>query len=208
MINKLFFLSVALLFITCANKKESKVTAVSNPKPVILKKNKDAERLSSIANQLITFTKGKNYNQSVCFLVDMKQESGKNRFHIYDLQKRKIIRSALVTHGNCGENFLPEPKYGNTIGCNCSSLGKYSVGKKYYGKFGLAYKLHGLDKTNNKAFERFVVLHAHSCVPDGEVDPMPICQSNGCPTVAPGFLQALSGYIDQSEKPLLLWMFE
>ena len=76
------------------------------------------------------------------------------------------------------------------------------------GKFGLAYKLYGLDSTNSKAFERFVVLHAHSCVPNEEIDPEPLCQSWGCPTVSPEFLQELKKYIDASEKPILLWIYQ
>ncbi|MGZ8558091.1 MAG: murein L,D-transpeptidase catalytic domain-containing protein [Chitinophagaceae bacterium] len=52
------------------------------------------------------------------------------------------------------------------IGRGCTSLGKYIVDNSYIKRFGLAYKLYGLDKTNDKAFQRFVVLHAHECVPE------------------------------------------
>ena len=75
------------------------------------------------------------------------------------------------------------------------------------GTFGLAYKLYGLDNTNSKAFDRFVVLHAHSCVPNEDVDPVPICESWGCPTVAPAFLSELKTVIDKSAKPVLLWIY-
>jgi hypothetical protein len=81
------------------------------------------------------------------------------------------------------------------------------VGNSYTGRFGLAFKLHGLDKTNNNAFARFVVLHSHSCVPETEVNDE-ICQSNGCPTVSPGFLQQLNSIIKTSKKPVLLWIYE
>jgi hypothetical protein len=138
----------------------------------------------------------------------MKKESGENRFFVYDFKYCKIIHKGLVTHGSCGNSFFSRKEYGNTIGCNCTSLGKYKIGKKYYGRFGLAYKLHGLEDTNSRAFDRFVVLHAHSCVPGKEVYPLPICQSNGCPTVAPDFLQTLSAQIDKSQHPVLLWIFE
>jgi hypothetical protein len=86
-------------------------------------------------------------------------------------------------------------------------LGKYKVGYSYNGRFGLAYKLYGLDKTNDKAFERFVVLHSHDCVPETEVKD-DICQSDGCPTVSPGFLQYLKPIINASKKPVLLWIYE
>jgi hypothetical protein len=50
-------------------------------------------------------------------------------------------------------------------------------------------------------------LHAHSCVPNEETAPVPICQSWGCPTVAPSFLTALKTYLDNSEKPVLLYVY-
>jgi hypothetical protein len=75
------------------------------------------------------------------------------------------------------------------------------------GKFGLAFKLYGLDATNDNAYNRAVVLHAHSCVPNEETAPIPICQSWGCPTVAPAFLTALKSYLDNSEKPVLLYVY-
>jgi len=85
----------------------------------------------------------------------------------------------MVVAMRCGwkaENIPTNP------GCGCSPLGKYKIGNLYYGRFGLAYKLYGLDKTNNNAFRRFVVLHSHECVPETE-EQNEICQSDGCPTV-------------------------
>ena len=153
------------------------------------------------------FVQRKEYNDAICFLVDMSLPTGQNRFFVYDLKKDTIRNSGLGTHGRCNQYWLDGRKYGNTVGCGCTSLGKYKVGYSYNGKFGLAYKLHGLDKTNNKAFERFVVLHSHECVPATEVKD-DICQSDGCPTVSPGFLQWLKPVINTSKKPVLLWIYE
>lgn len=157
--------------------------------------------------QARTFIARKNYNETICFLIDMSLPSGQNRFFVYNLRRDSIQNSALVTHGRCNELWLEGRKYGNTVGCGCTSLGKYRIGIPYKGKFGLAYKLHGLDKTNNKAFERFVVLHAHDCVPETEVKE-DICQSDGCPTVSPNFLQYLKPIIERSDKPVLMWIYE
>ena len=133
--------------------------------------------------------------------------SGENRFFVFDFQTDSLYHSGLVTHGRCNENWLEGRKYSNTVGSGCTSLGKYRVGNSYTGRFGLAYKLHGLEKTNNKAFERYVVLHSHECVPETEVKDE-ICQSDGCPTVSPGFLQQLKPMIARSKKPILLWIYE
>jgi hypothetical protein len=149
-----------------------------------------------------------NYNTDLCFLIDMSIESGKNRFFIYDLTKDSVTDAGLVTHGRCNENWLNGRRYGNEVGCGCTSLGKYKIGTPYKGRFGLAYKLHGQDSSNNNAFKRFVVLHSHDCVPAAEVNPYPICQSDGCPTVSPDFLKKLAATIDASQRPILLWIFE
>lgn len=154
------------------------------------------------------FVVSKKYNNRICFLIDMSVSSGKDRFFIYDLQHDSIISSGLVTHGRCNESWLNGRKYSNKVGSGCTSPGKYKIGKPYSGRFGLAYKLYGLDSTNSNAFKRYVVLHSHECVPENEVEPMPICQSDGCPTVSPGFLKTSSKYIDASGKPVLLWVYD
>lgn len=162
-------------------------------------------KLHARADEARQFVNKKGFNSSYCFLIDMGLPSGQNRFFIYDLIGDSIRRSGLVTHGRCNEDWLEGRRYGNTVGCGCTSLGKYKVGNPYVGRFGLAYKLSGLEKTNDQAYNRFVVLHAHSCVPETEVTGE-ICQSDGCPTVSPGFLKDLRIKLDQSTKPVLLWI--
>lgn len=153
------------------------------------------------------YIREKGFNRRICFLVDMSLPSGQPRFFVYDLLKDTLQNKGLVTHGRCNEAWLEGRKYGNTVGCGCTSLGRYRVGKSYTGKFGLAFKLHGLDKTNDQAYERFVVLHSHECVPETAVRDE-ICQSDGCPTVSPGFLSQLDPMIKRSSRPVLLWIFE
>lgn len=165
-------------------------------------------KINSKANLAKQFLKQNNYNPSICFLIDMSIESGANRFFVYNLKNDSIINTGLVTHGRCNEDWLSGRRYGNEVGCGCTSLGKYKVGNPYRGKFGLAYKLHGLEPTNSNAFKRYVVLHSHECVPTQEVKPAPICQSDGCPTVSSLLLKDLSVIIDKSDKPVLLWIFE
>ena len=152
------------------------------------------------------FAKKKGYNEEICFLIDMSISSGQPRFFVYNMKEDSLRQAGLVTHGRCNENWLEGRKYGNTVGCGCTSLGRYRIGNPYNGRFGLAFKLHGLDDTNDKAFERFVVLHSHACVPETAVKE-DICQSDGCPTVSPGFLQQLKPMINHSAKPILLWIY-
>ncbi|HKO79494.1 MAG TPA: murein L,D-transpeptidase catalytic domain family protein [Chitinophagaceae bacterium] len=204
----IFFLLLSLTWLFSSDlwKRTKTGWAVDNPKSYLVTNSSlEKAKLKAVAAKL--FVKQKGYNDNICFLVDMSLSSGQNRFFVYNLKKDTLQNSGLVTHGRCNQYWLNGRKYGNTIGCGCTSLGKYKVGHSYTGRFGLAYKLYGLDKTNDKAFERFVVLHAHECVPETEVKD-DICQSDGCPTVSPGFLLQLKPIIDASKKPVLLWIYE
>lgn len=165
------------------------------------------EKMKTYAGSAKTFVRQKKFNPEFCFLIDMSMPSGQPRFFIYDLVKDSVLQSGLVAHGNCYQEWLEGRKYSNTVGSGCTSLGRYKIGTPYTGMWGYSYKLHGLDSSNNKAFERSVVLHSHRCVPATATD-SEICQSNGCPTVAPEFLARIKPMINGSGKPVLLWIYE
>lgn len=187
--------------------KKTKTLYLKSPVKIFPVSNFTLRALNLKADEAKTFIKANAYNADICFLIDMSLPSGQNRFFVYDLEKDSIRIAGTVTHGRCNQNWLEGRKYSNEPGCGCTSLGKYKVGNSYTGRFGLAYKLHGKESTNSNAFKRFVVLHAHECVPETEVKDE-ICQSDGCPTVAPGFLQMLKPIIDKSSRPVLLWIYE
>jgi L,D-transpeptidase catalytic domain len=187
--------------------KRNKPILLGHPHSQRVLANTSLEKMKEKAADAKKFISQNNFNTSTCFLVDMSLPSGQNRFFVYDLAKDTIQQSGLVTHGRCNQYWLEGRKYDNTVGCGCTSLGKYKIGNPYNGRFGLAFKLYGLDKTNDKAFSRFVVLHSHSCVPESEVKD-DICQSDGCPTVAPGFLLQLKSILNDSRKPVLLWIYQ
>jgi len=153
------------------------------------------------------FVHQNQYNESFCFLVDMSLPSGRNRFFVYALKGDSILAEGLVAHGNCDNDFQEKAMFSNRINSGCSSMGKYKIGIKYSGRFGIAYKLYGLDSSNTNVFQRNIVLHSYSCVPEKETGPEPICNSLGCPMVSPGFMDQLRFLLDHSKKPVLLWLF-
>jgi hypothetical protein len=177
-------------------------------RPAVLRRM-EAKRLEGKAAQLKKFLTGpgRKYNGKMAFLVDMHLPSGRNRFFVYDLGGDSIRMAGLVAHGSGSRSFSLAPDFSNVNGSFCSALGKYGVGGAYTGQFGRAYLLHGLDTTNDQALTRHIVLHSYSCVPEGETDPYPICNSKGCAMVSPGFLKRLQPLIDASGKPVLLWVF-
>ncbi|MFN4313075.1 MAG: murein L,D-transpeptidase catalytic domain-containing protein [Chitinophagaceae bacterium] len=159
------------------------------------------------AAEALRFAKNKNYNTEIGLLIDMSIPSSEERFFIFDFMNDSILAKGLVTHGSCNEWGNADQRYSNVVGSGCSSLGRYRVGGSYMGRFGKAWKLHGLDSSNSNAYERYVVLHSHDCVPE-QPNGEELCQSLGCPTVSPGFLTILNGILDKAKRSVLLWMFE
>lgn len=143
-----------------------------------------------------------SYNQRVGFFLDLSRPSGQQRFFVVDLKRRKVLAAGLCCSGRTDAHG--RVLYSNTPDSNCSSRGLAKVSYAYSGRFGRAYKLVGLQKTNSQIFKRFIVLHAHKCVP-ATAQQQPLCRSQGCPTVNPAFLRTLSTYIDHSAKPILLY---
>ena len=188
-------------------KPKFEIPKVSKHKNTVAENSKTSQKLQEKAFTLKKFAESKTYNNSLCFLVDMSIASGSNRFFVYDLKKDSILLSGLVAHGSCDDGFSSEASFSNKVNSGCSSLGRFKIGNAYNGNFGIAYKLHGLDSSNNNAFKRFVVLHSYECVPEQETYPVPICNSRGCPMVSPGFMEKLKPIINASKKPILLWIF-
>ncbi len=169
---------------------------IVNQSPVFTKPQLDS---------MINTAKNKNYNTHLGIFINLKVHSGKYRFFLVNLDSNKIILKGLCCHGSGKASYKEKASFSNQIGSNYSSQGFYKISSKYTGIFGDSYKLIGLSNTNSNAFDRFVVLHSHNCVPPTPV-PVSICQSLGCPTLAPEVFQKLEPFIDSSNKPILLWI--
>ena len=165
-----------------------------------------AEALNKKIKTLKKFAKENNYDTTVAFFVDMEVKSGKKRFLVVNLKNNEIIKQGLVAHGKGNERFTFDRQFSNGDGSNCTSLGIYRIGKSYNGAFGLSYKLYGLEKTNYNALRRYVVLHSMGSIPQDESQ-WPITQSEGCPAVAPAFLEELSPIIDKAGKNVLMYIY-
>jgi hypothetical protein len=170
-----------------------------------------AVKLKENRSALAAYVKDNGFNTTHCFLVDMSIPSGKNRFFIYNMQEDMVECSALVSNGSGSyrPGYSERLVFSNVPNSKATSLGKYKIGDAYNGMWGLSYKLHGLDSTNDNAFKRFIVLHADKHIPTAEPNPYnPIYQTQGCPAVAPEFLAKLTRYINNSRKPVLLWIYD
>ncbi|SER10987.1 murein L,D-transpeptidase catalytic domain-containing protein [Epilithonimonas lactis] len=189
----------SLLLISCEVKsQENQSIQSANPEAKISQKIAD----------LKDFIKKSNYNSEKAFLIDFSISSSKFRFFVVDLKSMTIIQKALVSHGDGSEDGKVNGtiKFSNKDGSHCSSLGKYIVEEKYKGKFGMSYRLTGLDETNSNARSRAIVLHRLSCVPDVEQKDE-ICLSFGCPMVSDNFFKILEQHIDKSDKKILIYAY-
>ena len=171
-------------------------------------KNIKYKKLHSKCLLAKSFAEQHHLSTSYSFLIDMNEPSGKDRFYVYDTKKDSIAAFGLVAHGCGKEEFARNPTFSNQPNSYCTALGRYRIGGKYKGQFGDAWKLKGLDSSNDKSFDRNIVLHAYDCVPDVAPYPLPICNSKGCPMVSYTFLKILKGYIEATDKPILLWIYK
>lgn len=154
------------------------------------------------------------YNQRFCFLLDFSIPSGKNRFFVWDFVERKVVKQYLVTHGTCdGPTYKGAPgrgvQFSNMSDSHCSSIGKYKIGSRDYSGWGIGVKywLHGLEKTNNNAVKRVIVLHSWGAVPNMEIYPLSIVRSWGCPAVSNDAMTELDEMLKSQPLPTLLWIY-
>lgn len=162
-----------------------------------------------------TYCKAQNFNEDYYFLIDLSIHSGKNRFFVYDFKTNTISNQNLVTHGSCDQFEVNETKWekakcSNRNNSHCSSKGKFKIGKRDYSSWGIKVKywLHGLESSNSNAVERVVVLHSWDAVDNEEIYPDYSPLSWGCPAVSDAFMELLDAKLQQTKKPVLLWIVE
>lgn len=171
-----------------------------------------SEKLSKKVTEAQNYCTKNKMNTTFCFLVDMSVHSGKNRFYIYNFETGKITHSGLVCHGIGKNSTSTKPIYSNETGSNCTSLGKYKIGKRAYSNWGINvhYKMHGLESSNSNAFKRQVVLHSYDYVPETEIFPSHLTMgwSQGCPVIANGLMKEIDRMLQKAKKPTLIWIFD
>ena len=201
-----------LLGLACQPAATETETPASPPNTNRLTQEKTAEtnllkhRVDSLCQLLPPWLTRKGYRTDRVLVADLQRHSGLPRMVLVNPTNGQWIDSGLVAHGSGAQTFAFTAVYSNKPNSYCSSQGRYRIGQAYTGNFGKAYKLHGLDPTNNNAYQRLVVLHQYRCVPEQAVYPDFICNSLGCPMVSPGFLQRLFTTLDDHAKPMLLWV--
>lgn len=175
---------------------------------------KTINRLKTKAKEAKTYCQQNGLNTDMCVLVDMSIHSGKKRLFLWSFKGDSILKSAVCSHGTCDNLSTYDaditPQFSNTPETHCSSLGKYKLGNRGWSSFGVNfnYKLHGLEKTNNNAYKRYIVFHSWSIIDDEETYPMHIAQSWGCPAVSNNFMKEIDVVLKKQDKSLLFWIYK
>jgi hypothetical protein len=94
-------------------------------------------------------------------IADFGITSSLSRFHLIDLDKAQAT-TLLVTHGigsDPGHTGYVQ-RFSNEEGSEASCDGAFVAADYYVGQHGQSQRLIGLDPTNNRAYERAIVIHA------------------------------------------------
>lgn len=149
-----------------------------------------------------------------CILIDMSIHSGKYRFFTWDFNTNCSIDQSLCSHGSCANIDLPKgktlPYFTNQPNSYCSSIGKYKIGNRGVSSFGINvnYKLHGLESSNDNAFDRIIVLHSFDGLSESEIHPQKAMTSWGCPAVSNEMMKRIDKKLQKTKLPVLLWIYK
>lgn len=195
---KTIIISIMLLAIACAPEKQ---------KVIDKEKKTDLTKFSDSAYQ---YCIKKNFNKNFYFLVNLKEHSGHKRFYVWDFTKNKPVDTFMVSHG-CGNNMWKtdytkcNPVISNKLNSHCSSVGKYVIEERGCSSFGIGvkYNLTGLDKTNNNARRRAIVLHSWEEVTDYETYPYGTPEGWGCPAVSNNSMRQIDKMLKANDNTLM-----
>ena len=110
----------------------------------------------------------KEKSKPILTLIDFSKPSTEKRFFVFDMEKKQLLYSSVVSHGrNSGENYAT-----------------YLTENTYQGGNGYSLILNGLEKgINDKAKERSIVVHGASYANPTVAASGRLGRSLGCPAL-------------------------
>jgi hypothetical protein len=94
-------------------------------------------------------------------ITDFAKASNEKRFYLLDTRTGRVS-SHFVSHGRGSDPAHSGrlERFSNAYGSNASSAGAYLTGDFYQGKYGRSMKLKGLERRNDNAEGRAIVVHS------------------------------------------------
>lgn len=155
---------------------------------------------------LLDYCRREGYNTRIALFVDLSRHSGRRRFVVWDFEHDDVVLSAPVSHGSGAERPHVRSAYARTSnddGSHLSSVGKALVAERYEGRYGVAYRLDGLDATNSNLRPRCVVLHGWEHTTSYPIYPIPTTGSFGCPVLSRPVMQKVDALLMQERGVVL-----
>jgi hypothetical protein len=124
-------------------------------------------------------------------ITDFSKASGERRFYLLDTASGRVS-SHFVAHGRGSDPAHRGhlERFSNEHGSNASSAGAYLTGDFYHGKYGRSMRLKGLERRNDNAESRAIVIHsAWYAEPDVIREHGKLGRSEGCFTLSYASLQ-------------------
>lgn len=144
-------------------------------------------RVRERASRLHEFCSERGYNTRIALFVDLSHHSGRRRFVVWDFESQRAILACPVSHGSGSSKSHQRSAYAslsNEDGSHLSSLGRALVAERYEGRYGIAYRLDGLDASNSNLRPRCVVLHGWEHTASYPIWPRATVGSFGCPVLS------------------------
>ena len=166
-------------------------------------------RVAERAKELLEYCRREGYNTRVALFVDLSRHSGRRRFVAWDMARMVPIFTSPVSHGSGSERSHVRSAYArfsNEDGSHLSSLGRAVVAERYEGRYGVAYRLDGLDVTNSNLRSRYVVLHGWEHTTSYPIWPRATVGSFGCPVLSRRMMARVDELL-RREKDVILEVF-
>lgn len=125
---------------------------------------------------------------SVVLVMDVAQPATSDRLIVYRMEGDTPVvisrTKAAVGKGSDpdGDGWLND--FSNAPNSLATSEGRYKIAEQYVGKYGISYRLDGLDSTNSNARKRAIVIHEADYVTSKKAG-----RSFGCIAVMRGYLR-------------------
>lgn len=145
------------------------------------------DRISERAASLLDYCHTKGYNTRIAIFIDLARHSGRRRFVVWSFEQQAPILIAPVSHGSGSMKSHVRSAYArlsNDDGSHLSSEGRALVAERYEGRYGVAYRLDGLEATNSNLRPRCVVLHGWEHTTSYPIWPRATVGSFGCPVLS------------------------
>lgn len=129
-------------------------------------------------------SKNKLNNTDVLTIADYSQSSSNKRLYVIDITNMQLLFNTYVSHGkNSGNEFANS--FSNEKDSNKSSIGFLITGEVYFGNYGTALRLDGVENgINDNVRSRDIVFHGSNYVNEQRIaERGTIARSLGCPAV-------------------------